>query len=56
LEQGSQDPDVFLGVPAGMFVGEQKILHEFVRKSQEQGLTATLNERDGAFGDYRTRG
>jgi enoyl-CoA hydratase len=33
----------------------QKSLHEFVRKSQEQGLTATLSERDGVFGDYRTR-
>jgi enoyl-CoA hydratase len=33
----------------------QKSLREFVQKTTEQGLTATLDERDGAFGDYRTR-
>ncbi|HEY6471659.1 MAG TPA: enoyl-CoA hydratase-related protein, partial [Acidimicrobiales bacterium] len=32
----------------------QKSLQEFVRRSQEQGLTAALDQRDGAFGDYRT--
>ncbi len=35
----------------------QKSLHEFVRKSQEQGLMGMEgppNERDSAFGDYRT--
>ncbi|MGH9048052.1 MAG: enoyl-CoA hydratase, partial [Acidimicrobiales bacterium] len=32
----------------------QKSLHEFVRRSQTEGLTAALDQRDGAFGDYRT--
>ncbi len=33
----------------------QKSLHEFVRRTKEEGLTAALDERDAAFGDYRTR-
>jgi enoyl-CoA hydratase len=31
----------------------QKSLHEFIAKTQEQGLTKTLQERDKPFGDYR---
>ncbi len=33
----------------------QKSLHEFVQRTREEGLTAALDERDAAFGDYRTR-
>jgi enoyl-CoA hydratase len=32
----------------------QRSMHEFVGKIAEKGLTAALDERDGAFGDYRT--
>jgi enoyl-CoA hydratase len=33
----------------------QKSLHEFVRRTREDGLKAALDERDGTFGDYRTQ-
>ncbi len=33
----------------------QKSLHEFMAKVARQGLTATLQERDQPFGDYRTK-
>ena len=32
----------------------QRSMHDFVRNMTEKGLTAALDERDGAFGDYRT--
>jgi enoyl-CoA hydratase len=32
----------------------QRSMHDFVGKIAEKGLTAALDERDGAFGDYRT--
>jgi enoyl-CoA hydratase len=34
----------------------QKSLHEFVTNTRKKGLTAALDDRDGAFGDYRTGG
>jgi enoyl-CoA hydratase len=33
----------------------QKSLRDFVQMTSEQGLAAALDQRDGAFGDYRTR-
>jgi enoyl-CoA hydratase len=33
----------------------QKSLHEFIARTRSQGLTRALQERDEAFGDYRTR-
>jgi len=32
----------------------QKSLQDFVARAQTGGLTAALDDRDGAFGDYRT--
>ncbi len=32
-----------------------RTLAEFIAKSREKGLTATLQERDAPFGDYRTK-
>jgi enoyl-CoA hydratase len=32
----------------------QKSLRDFVARTQTDGLTAALDDRDGAFGDYRT--
>jgi enoyl-CoA hydratase len=32
----------------------QKSMHEFLAKTQDQGLTGALQERDQPFGDYRT--
>jgi enoyl-CoA hydratase len=34
----------------------QRSLREFVARVHEGGLTSALDERDGAFGDYRTAG
>ncbi|HEV2370112.1 MAG TPA: enoyl-CoA hydratase-related protein [Acidimicrobiales bacterium] len=51
-----------MGLRTGIRIGtelcalgtHQKSLREFVTKAQTQGLTKTLSERDGQFGDYRT--
>jgi len=51
-----------MGLRTGIRIGtelcalgtHQKSLREFVSKAQTQGLTKTLSERDGQFGDYRT--
>ena len=51
-----------MGLRTGIRIGtelcalgtHQKSLRDFVTKTQEQGLTKTLTERDGKFGDYRT--
>ena len=32
----------------------QKTLHEFMKQTQEKGLTGALQDRDQPFGDYRT--
>jgi enoyl-CoA hydratase len=32
----------------------QKSLRDFVANTQQRGLTAALDARDGVFGDYRT--
>jgi enoyl-CoA hydratase len=33
----------------------QKSMHEFLARTQQQGLKQALQERDAPFGDYRTR-
>ncbi len=33
----------------------QKSMHEFLKATQEKGLTGALQERDKPFGDYRTK-
>jgi enoyl-CoA hydratase len=33
----------------------QKSMHEFLKATQEKGLTGALQDRDKPFGDYRTR-
>jgi enoyl-CoA hydratase len=51
-----------MGMRTGIRIGtelcalgtHQRSLREFVTKAQTQGLTKTLSERDGQFGDYRT--
>jgi hypothetical protein len=30
-------------------------MEEFIAKTRKKGLTATLQERDAPFGDYRTK-
>jgi enoyl-CoA hydratase len=51
-----------MGMRAGIRSGTElcalgthtKALRKFVSQTQEHGLTATLSQRDGPFGDYRT--